>query len=317
MKFFLFALCLSLVSCHEVIRPQDKAIEYNNRGLEALGQRDYESAIEQFSNAIEVSPEFAGAWSNLGIAYFYRGDREKALKALEESVRIDYKLPEARNNLGVVLKELGETERAKAEFRMAIKLNKDYAEPYFHLGLMAGEEGKWGEARKLLEHALDIEPEFKEAGKNLGIVYLKLGLIDKAVRRLKITLEGEQDDGDLFDALGYALFLKGEYNDSFNYFSKAIEINPDNAYYYLHRGIVSIELSRMEIAKSDFKKAHSLGNNLIEPLFLLSILRLKEGERKTAEEYLKKIRNSIKFSDDILIKEYTEKILKELEKWKE
>jgi len=265
-----------MVGCYEVIRPQDKALEYNNRGLEALQQGDYENAIEQFSN--------------------------------------DYKLPEARNNLGVVLKEIGETERARSEFRRAIKLNRDYAEPYFHLGIIAGEEGRWEEAKKYFEHALDIQPDFVEAGKNLGIVYLKLGMIEKSIRRLKITLENAENRDDIHDALGYAYFVNGEYNEALREFSIAIDIMNQNPIFYLHRGVVLLELSKMEEARSDFIKAQELNKGLRAPVILLALLNLKQGGEEKSINLLKKIKNSGLISEnDVLIDEYTQRLLKNLE----
>jgi tetratricopeptide (TPR) repeat protein len=74
-----------------VIDPRQKnvflAMSYNNRGVSYLGKKDYELAISDFSQTIELSPEFAIAYFNRGHAYLLSGKNQQALedytKALE------------------------------------------------------------------------------------------------------------------------------------------------------------------------------------------------------------------------------------------
>jgi len=307
---------LFFLSCYQIIKPQDKALLCNDRGLELLGASKFKDAIEQFTYAVEISPEFAGGWNNLGLAYFYSGDNEKAVAALKKALECDYKFPEARNNLGVVLKNLGSTEEAKTEFKRATKLNKDYADPYFHLGVINGEENKWEKAREYFENALDREPDFVEAGKNLGITYIRLGMIENAITRLRLTL-AEADSDDLHDALGYALFLKGDFASALEEFDRAIAVDSNNQAYRLHRGIVLIEIGRMGEAQQEFLKARNSVGGMDSPVILLSLIKLRSGDREGARAFLTELKVNILLDGikgDRLTLEYAKRLIGELDK---
>lgn len=54
--------------------------------------------------------------------------------------------------------------------------------------------------------------------------------------------------------LGRSLVLQKNYLEGAIYFTKAIEINPAEPFYYLHRGDSYEQLGLIELASNDFKK---------------------------------------------------------------
>ena len=57
------------------LQPYD-AIAYNNRGLAYTNLSDYQSAIEDYKQAIRLKPDYADAYNNRGSVYLNQGNNE-------------------------------------------------------------------------------------------------------------------------------------------------------------------------------------------------------------------------------------------------
>ncbi|QWR78205.1 tetratricopeptide repeat protein [Candidatus Magnetomonas plexicatena] len=85
-----------------------KAIAINPRFLQAhinLGTillfqlNDVAGAKDEFSRALQISPENAAAFNGLGVAYAYMGDVDKAIELLQKAVKLAPDMEMARKNL--------------------------------------------------------------------------------------------------------------------------------------------------------------------------------------------------------------------------
>ena len=79
------------IKCH--INPRD-AEAYNNLGI-AFGKLGrYEESLKASDKAIELKPDYAGAWYTRGCTYSLKGDKENALNNLSRSIDLDAKYKE-------------------------------------------------------------------------------------------------------------------------------------------------------------------------------------------------------------------------------
>ena len=51
---------------------------YVHRGIAYVQEREYDKAIEDYTKAIRLKPDYAGAYANRGYAYSRKGDRRRA-----------------------------------------------------------------------------------------------------------------------------------------------------------------------------------------------------------------------------------------------
>jgi tetratricopeptide (TPR) repeat protein len=77
------AICLLLVSVMAL------ASAYDNRGFGYNGKRQYDRAIQNYNQAIQLNPQFPKAYSNRSEAKRKRGDIEGADADLAKPRRID------------------------------------------------------------------------------------------------------------------------------------------------------------------------------------------------------------------------------------
>jgi tetratricopeptide (TPR) repeat protein len=59
---------------------ENEAIEWKNKGNDYFKRGDYENAIQNYKNALDIDPNFSDAWNNLGLAYIKIGKIDEAKK---------------------------------------------------------------------------------------------------------------------------------------------------------------------------------------------------------------------------------------------
>ncbi len=93
--FFLF-------SCASIQPKPDESKDakfYNNRGA-AYGEKgQYDQAISDFNQAIEINPRYIKAYNNRGIVYRLRRQYDRAISDFNKAIEMNPLDPEAYNNL--------------------------------------------------------------------------------------------------------------------------------------------------------------------------------------------------------------------------
>ena len=88
-------------------------------------------AIDAFTKATELEPKNAETWSGLGNAYARGMYAEDAVAAFKRSIQLNPNVPRVHSALGYELKTLGDQDGALTEFRTAIKARPEFGEVYW------------------------------------------------------------------------------------------------------------------------------------------------------------------------------------------
>ncbi len=106
----------------------------------------------------------------------------------------------------------GDLTGAEGHYREAIRIRPAFKNASSGLGYLLMIKGKQDEAGPLLEKTLQIDPKFVPAMKNLGDVRMRQGRVDDAIPlyRKAVLLNRENQDPELLNNYGVALFFKGE-----------------------------------------------------------------------------------------------------------
>ncbi|MGB3512454.1 MAG: tetratricopeptide repeat protein [Microcoleaceae cyanobacterium] len=110
-------------------KTEKEETEFNHffqRGLTKYEQQNYQGALEEFNQALEINPDHTDA-------YIYRGDvKEKleddrgAIADYNQAINIDATHPKAYYRRGNVLRKVGDNWGAIADYNQAIRLNPNY-----------------------------------------------------------------------------------------------------------------------------------------------------------------------------------------------
>ncbi len=128
-----FFLCLGLQDTHS-----QTALEFARMGSAKLEIGDYEAAIDDFSNAIRLQPDYDilyRAYFGRGFAKFQIGDYEGAKTDFDRSIRQYSNDPEVYFWRAYTKYRLRYSASSEiADYNRAILLNPNYAEAYFNRG---------------------------------------------------------------------------------------------------------------------------------------------------------------------------------------
>lgn len=97
----------------------------NHLGAALADEGKLDAAIEHYSAALAIWPEFAEAHNNLGTARVDQGRTDEAIREFSAAARIKPTDPMFHYNLAVVLHDIGRTTEAIGEIRTALRLRPD------------------------------------------------------------------------------------------------------------------------------------------------------------------------------------------------
>jgi len=192
-------------------------------------QRQYEEAINHYTEAIKSKPNLGEAYNNRGNAYYEKEELDKAISDYDTAIKLNPDDAEAYNNRGNAYQAKGDFDQAITDHTQAIQLNPDYAEAHNNRGVVHGRKGNFDQAITDHTQAIQLNPDYANAYNNRGVVYEGKDDFDKAI----------QD------------------------YTQAIQLTPDYANAYRNRGEVWLRLQEWEKAKADLTTARDLGMDIV------------------------------------------------------
>ncbi len=187
--------------------------------------KDYQAAVESFSQATRVLPEDAKYQFRLGRAHWFAGGAESRIRAhtaLERATTLDPKLHLAHYYLGLVYRSQGMPTKAAQSFstcatlmpsmglayselsklyiqwrkldkaeevlnqgRLLVNDQAQLADIYYSLGIVLGMQGEWPHALWAYNESLRLQPENKDALRQRGFAFAEAGDITHAKADLR------------------------------------------------------------------------------------------------------------------------------------
>ena len=191
------------------------------------GEDNIRRAIDLFTQATELDPDFARAWSSLAAAYItlpvYSTVPENdawpnAGSAAQQALELDDGLAEAYAVLGDLAR--GETEWVEAEnyYQKAIASEPKDATSHLWYGEHLSEVGRVEDALQEFLIAYELDPLHPGTNSNLGSLYLFLGDVDNAAKHGQTALDLHQTFG--LSVLGDIALRQGRYDEAIVFFEQ-------------------------------------------------------------------------------------------------
>jgi tetratricopeptide (TPR) repeat protein len=138
------------------------------RGVEAMHRQDYDLAIAEFTQVIQLKPKYAGAYNNRGVSYAHKGDYGDAITDFNKAIRLNPGYVEAYYNKGIAYNLKGDSDEGIADFTEAIRLNPSYTEAYYNRAIAYHLKGDSDRAIVDFAKAIRLKPDYAEAYKGLA-----------------------------------------------------------------------------------------------------------------------------------------------------
>ncbi|MBO1050144.1 MAG: serine protease [Dolichospermum sp. DEX182a] len=154
---------------------------YNQKYLVLIDFKRYREAEVAINKAIELSPR-AAFYLNRGVVHNELGDKQGAIDDYTLAIKINPNYAKAYYNRGYVRKDLGDKQGAIDDFNLAIKFNPNFAEAYYNRGYVRNELGDKQGAIDDYNQVIRINPNYAGAYNNRGNARSDLGdILEKVI----------------------------------------------------------------------------------------------------------------------------------------
>ena len=171
-----------------------------SEGKAALGRKDYQAAIDNYTKIIEMSPFEAMPYFNRGLAQYKSGMMKEAEEDFDKTLILHQRMVTALSYRGLCREKLGKEKAALEDYTRAVQMQPDDVGNLNNIAWLyatAKDEGV-RDKLKALEHASKAAALSKE--KNAGVL----------------------------DTLGRAYFINGKVMEAIETEKKAILLEPEN-----------------------------------------------------------------------------------------
>ena len=205
----------------------------NPRAFACLGefyfsQGNLPLAIQAFSRAVSLKPNFPEPLANLGISLALSQRFREARVHLEAALALDPTRPAFLDNLGNLFLQIGDPTAAQALFTRALQLNPNFVPALNNLAGIFVRSGDLSGALSLYYRAIAAEPTASLPRLNLSAVLLASGQFLPAKDCLLPVLAREPAHPEANLAAGRASLASGDLPAALTFLQQAFHSRPDS-----------------------------------------------------------------------------------------
>jgi tetratricopeptide (TPR) repeat protein len=267
---------------------------YFYRGLAHLvkhinsGARSLESALADFNSAIRLDPKKTDAYTLRGVIFGLQDQYKSALEDFSTAIELNAVDAFAYVMRGYLYKQVGELERAKTDFNQALQLtgqSLDKSENRFIRGYIYFISDE-------LDRAIE---EFDQVGKSNSKLFpyvLQLRALihdlrknyDNAISDLGKAIDLQPDQAFFYASRASIYEEKDDYDKAITDYSRAIKLEPGNVDYLTARGNAYKSNGEASNALADYDRAIDLDPRQVSAYSARAMLYVKQGDYPKAEQ---------------------------------
>ena len=235
--------------------------EYLARAQASLEAGQFEAAITDFSQALELDPENADIYYWRGLAFKALQNFKRAIVDFDQALKLNADLTAAYLERGDSYLQTGDFWQALTDLNEAILQDPELAEAYTQRGLANLRLDYPEDAVSDLDEALRLEPESAQAYAVRGLAYAQAGKQEQALTDLETAVQLGPEDAAVYLARGNVYMQAGDYGQALADFDKAVSLEPEKALLYLARASAYVGAADSDMAMADLEQAAALSDN--------------------------------------------------------
>ncbi len=231
------------------------ALDHHRRATIYLGMGEYEKAIRECQQALEIDPAYAAAYYDRGLAYASLQQYEAAIADFDQVIALDPQHADAYYNRGLVYARQNAWEQALADYDQAITLHPEDALFYNSRGNVYYKMKNYARALADYDQAIQYNPTYVDAYLNRGLTYAALEEYQHAIADYNQTLALDPDNAVAYNYRGQAYARLQQYARALEDYTQAIARDPQYAVAYNNRGLCYVRLGNYAQAIAEYRQA--------------------------------------------------------------
>jgi tetratricopeptide (TPR) repeat protein len=270
---------------------RNESITLSNAGSKAYGQKQVETAIASYKQAVAKWDKNHTAWYGLGAAYADKQDWTEAAEAMSHAVQLMPDVATYQQSYGAILynkaiygagqgrrdaKKPDEPppdlsavnfEKPLQHLQEAVKLNNELWRAHYYIGRIYRDTGKSREAAIALTNALKYGPPDPGPWVALSELYYQWDYTEQGIQIAEVgstVVPGVSEKSDIWYEVGMGYSDKRFHDRAIEAFSKAIEARRDNQKARFQRGQAYFRKGDYANAKRDLEDFSKAGGPSVE-----------------------------------------------------
>ena len=242
-----------------------------NEGVQALEEKNYDRALEAFTEAEAKDPSHVAIYTGRAQAHYFKGKtdpshNEQAIRDCQHALKLDPRSAAAYSFLPQFFASkarlLGRPEERAKEFQVAleshdreIQLDPQWAAAYNSRGVSQALRGQYALAIKDYSEAIRLNPRLKFPYENRGFAYSTQKDHKNAIKDFDKAIELNPTHALNFARRGRSYRSLDQIDQAMDDFDKAIKLEPSNANFLYSRGLAHDAKKNFDRAIDDFTEA--------------------------------------------------------------
>jgi protein O-GlcNAc transferase len=239
-------------------------------------QKDWSAAQQEFTVAVQLSPELPVAHLHLGLAMQAQGESD-GLKELSQARLLAPDSAIIAIELGKILAEAGQDAEAIPLFQQVLDRDPKSVVAMYQLALALQRSNRVQEAIVLLREVVAIEPDNSAALTNLGMALTQAQLAKDAIPVLQRSVSLAPQDVTARQDLSAAYVQLSQFGDAANELRAALKLAPDLPQLHYNLGLALKMQDDAAGAIPELETAERLDPSAPEAPYLLGILYMQTG----------------------------------------
>ncbi|UCC71013.1 MAG: tetratricopeptide repeat protein [Gemmatimonadota bacterium] len=164
------------------------------------GRQEWESAIEQYTMATEINPDFSPPYNTMGYANRFLGDYDEAERAFERYIKLIPDEPNPYDSYAELLMKMGRFEESIANYEKALTHDANFVASYVGIGNNQMFMGRGDDARatfrKLSEEIARTDGERRAGLLWTAVSYLHEADYEAAIEQVRAMYKIAEENGD-------------------------------------------------------------------------------------------------------------------------
>ncbi len=260
-----------------------EAIKRANAGAKALSQKQYDTAITEFKEAVRLDRDNFMAWYQLGESFREKKAWKEAVESFEQGARLRPNDVMLNVRFGAALYEEAVDRERQAEatrqkkkpeeitpdlravnfdsslqrLETAVKSDTNLYNAQYYIGRIYRDQLKDAQAADAFTKAILAWPRFGEPYIALGELYRRWDYPNEAIQVVSQGVEHVMENetkSKLFYVLGMAYFDKVEDSKAISAYTEALKLSKDNHKAKFQRGQSHFRMGQLKEADKDFEE---------------------------------------------------------------
>ena len=291
------------------------ARQYYRTGLTFVEAGNQKDAIDQFTRAIDLDPEYVQAYVERAHSLEALGEMQQAADDLKRAItfesrqaelytdaaRINFLLAHYDLALELINKSISIDRKSDAAYRLLARIHmaaddysnslssitkaidlKDNAENYFYRGQLSEKMKNYRQSESDYTTAIIKQPKYTEALIAMAGLQITLNKPKEAMVSCNVILKDNPADQEALLIRSRAYVKLSEYTNAIDDLSKILVNNPADKEMYLTRGTYYQEFTQHQQAINDFSKALLIDPRFSEAIYKRAYSYEQIGDFKSA-----------------------------------